>query len=259
MLSWLLRRHAGNMIGFARIAAILLVLTVSARGDSFLERSGINSFLGNSPSTQDFVTWVVVGEMFEIELAKLAEQGAGEKTKLFAAELLKDHQHTSLQLKALVQGGSVKVLYPTVLDNDRQKLLKDMKALSGAEFDDRFESLQTDLHEETISLFERYGSDGQHPDLKIFAYKYLPHLRGALAAGQGTETLESHRHVTGPATTGWRNRVASRPVQVVASWRQSNGFRWRMALLGEPRANRVRSALRRSAQILGLVGLGHCD
>lgn len=165
------------MIRLGNIAAVLLVVATSAHGQSLFERAGVNALFGISPSTQDFVTQVVVSEMFEIELSKLAEQRGNEKTKLFASQLLKDHKQTSAQLKALVRGGAVKVSYPTALDSARQMQLDKLKTLDGPEFDKQFEAVQTALHEETISLFERYGSDGDHPDLKIFSYKHLPHLR----------------------------------------------------------------------------------
>lgn len=162
---------------FAWIAAAFLVIATTTIGRSFFAQSGVGSFLGATPSPQDFVTQVVVGEMFEIELGRLAEQRGNGKTRRFAAQLLKDHKQTSAQLKALVQGGAVKVSYPIALDSVRRKQLDDLKALSGPEFDDRFEAVQSALHEQSISLFERYGTDGEHPDLKRFAYRHLPHLR----------------------------------------------------------------------------------
>ena len=115
------------MIRLGNIAAVLLVVATSAHGQSLFERAGVNALFGISPSTQDFVTQVVVSEMFEIELSKLAEQRGNEKMKLFASQLLKDHKQTSAQLKALVRGGAVKVSYPTALDSARQMQLDKLK------------------------------------------------------------------------------------------------------------------------------------
>lgn len=165
------------MFPFLQAAALILMLSIPAHAQSFSERSGINSFFGISPSTQDFVTQVVQAEMFEIELSKLAEEKGNPKTKLFAAQMLKDHRQTSAQLRAMVQGGAVKVSYPTALSNTDQAQLDRLKKLSGPEFDVRFEAVQAGLHNNAIELFERYGSGGDHPDLKLFAYRHLPHLR----------------------------------------------------------------------------------
>jgi len=118
-----------------------------------------------------------MNELLEIELSKLAEERGGVKTKQFASKLLKDHKETSAQLAALVKGGMVKVSFPTVLDSNRQIKLDKLKSLSGADFDKAFEEMQVSIHNDTISLFERYGNGGDHRDLKLFAFKHLPHLQ----------------------------------------------------------------------------------
>ena len=160
------------------LLAVLLLATLTSvsRAQSWFERAGINAFFGVTPSTQDFVNQVALGEMFEVELARLANERAGEKTKTFAEQLLKDHRETSAHMKSLVQTGRVKVSLPTALGADELKTLARLKTLTPLEFDKEFESLQSSLHKQSISLFERYGSGGDHPDLKAFAYRHLPHL-----------------------------------------------------------------------------------
>jgi putative membrane protein len=159
------------------IALLLGGLPAAAMGQSFSERTGINSVLGISPSTQDFVSQVTLNEMFGQELARLASERGGEKMKAFAEQISKDHKATSAHIRALVQGGSVRVLLPTELTEAHLKELARLKSLSGPEFDKEFEVLQAELHEDAISLFERYGNRGEHPDLKRFAFRHLPDLR----------------------------------------------------------------------------------
>lgn len=53
-----------------------LSLTASAApAQSVGEKTGVNSTLGISPSTPDFVKQVAIGDMFEIESNKLAGKG----------------------------------------------------------------------------------------------------------------------------------------------------------------------------------------
>lgn len=156
---------------------LLAILPGASSAQSWFERTGINAFFGASPSTQDFVRQMALGEMFETELARLANERGGDKTKAFAEQILKDHRETTAHIKALVQGGRVKVALPTALDAARLDTLARLRAMSPAEFDREFEALQLSLHQQAISLFERYGSGGDHPDLKQFAYRHLPHLR----------------------------------------------------------------------------------
>ena len=148
----------------------------SANAQSFFERVGINSFLGISPSTQNFVAQVAQSEIFQIEISKLAQQRGRGTTKQFAEKMLEEHRVTSSQLKALVDGGSVRVALPIALNSFYQAKLDKLKTLHDADFEKEFEQAQVDLHKEILSLFERYGSGGSHPDLKIFAYKHLQHI-----------------------------------------------------------------------------------
>jgi putative membrane protein len=153
------------------------VVAIAAHAHSFSERTGINSLLGISPSTEDFISQVVLGEIFQLELVKLAEQRGNPKTKLLAAELLQDHKKTLGSLKTLIHSGAVQVVYPTALNAAYRAQLAPLQSVAGPEFDREFEKTQIAFHELTIELFERYGSGGDHPDLKRFAYNHLPHLR----------------------------------------------------------------------------------
>ncbi|MBX9826094.1 MAG: DUF4142 domain-containing protein [Xanthobacteraceae bacterium] len=168
------------------LVLLLLAIFPGASGaQSWLERTGVNAFFGASPSTEDFVHQMALGEMFETELARLANERGGAKTKAFAEQLLKDHRETTAHIKALVQGGRVKVSLPTALGAAQLDALARLRALSSSEFDKEFEALQLSLHKQAISLFERYGAGGDHPDLKQFAYRHLPHLQEHWRLAQG--------------------------------------------------------------------------
>src|SRR3954468_20251560 len=89
-----------------------------------------------APSAQDFVNKVAISDMFEIQSSQLAlAKQADADTKPFAEKMVQDHQKTSTELKALVQGGKVKATLPSAPDAEHQKMLDDLKAKSGKEFD----------------------------------------------------------------------------------------------------------------------------
>jgi putative membrane protein len=104
--------------------------------------------------------------------------------------MIKDHQKTSDDLKAMVSSGDVKTELPTALDSSHQSKLEKLKSLKGDEFSSRYESDQLSGHKDAVSLFERYAKGGENPKLKDWADKTLPALRHhlemaeALAAGQ---------------------------------------------------------------------------
>ena len=63
-----------------------------------------------APSAQDFVNKVAISDMFEIQSSQMAlSKQADADTKPFAEKMIQDHQKTSTELKALVEGSMVKL------------------------------------------------------------------------------------------------------------------------------------------------------
>jgi putative membrane protein len=56
--------------------ALLAILASPSQAQSVGEKTGINSALGIAPKTEDFVKEVAMGDMTEIEAAKIAQQKA---------------------------------------------------------------------------------------------------------------------------------------------------------------------------------------
>lgn len=56
------------------IAIVCILLATPGLAQSVSEKTGVNSVLGVSPSTVDFVKQVATSDMFEIESNKLAQQ-----------------------------------------------------------------------------------------------------------------------------------------------------------------------------------------
>src|SRR5712671_7390518 len=67
-------------------------------------------------TTNEFVTKVAISDMMEIQSSQLAlDRQPDADTKPFAQRMITDHQQTSKELKALVEGGKVKAPLPTGL------------------------------------------------------------------------------------------------------------------------------------------------
>ena len=135
-----------------------------------------------TPSTQEFVTKVSISDMMEIQSSQfvLSKQPDAD-TKPFAERMVKDHEQTSKELKAFVDGGKVKATLPTTLDADHQKKLDELKSKSGKDLDRTYDQMQVQAHEEAVKLFEAYANGGENSDLKAWAAKTLPHLKEHLA------------------------------------------------------------------------------
>jgi putative membrane protein len=131
-----------------------------------------------SISTNDFVVKVAISDMMEILSSQLAlDRQPDANTKPFAERMVKDHQQTSKELKALVDGGKVKVSLPTGLDAEHQKKLDELKLGSGKDFDRAYDQMQVQAHEDAVALFSEYALSGDNPDLKSWTAQTLPHLR----------------------------------------------------------------------------------
>ena len=138
-----------------------------------------------APSAQDFVNKVAVSDMFEIRSSQLALSKQPDKdTKPFAQKMVTDHQKTSKELKSLVDNGKVKATLPSALDSEHEKMLDDLKAKDGKDFDHSYDQTQVKAHQDAVALFNAYAKDGDDPELKKWAAKTLPHLRQHLTMAQ---------------------------------------------------------------------------
>jgi putative membrane protein len=162
----------------SRIVAVIacLVFIAPASAQSLKERTGVSAVLGIAPTTTDFINQAAISDMFGIEAGKLAIERGSDKTKSFAEKIVKDHEESSKALKALIQGGNVRASIPSSIDGLRQAILDKLTKLQGADFDREYYDTQVRVQADVLSLFERYSKGGDHPDLKLFAVKYLPNL-----------------------------------------------------------------------------------
>lgn len=174
-------RHA--FVGHAFVV-MGLVLASPALAQSLGERSGLNTLMGVSPSTADFVKEAVISDMFELQSSQLAAERADAATKQFATQMLQDHGRTSGELKALVESGKVKAEIPTALDSTHQSKLDKLKSLNGDDFTRQYHSDQVKAHKDAVDLFQRYAKGGDNEELKAWAGKTEPALAQHLKMAQ---------------------------------------------------------------------------
>jgi putative membrane protein len=167
--------------------AALILLAMPAYSQSIAEKSGVNSTLGVTPTTQDFVTMAANSDMLEIQSSQLASQRSDSKDKAFAEHMIKDHTKTSNEMKSLVDSGKVKVNLPTKMDSAHEAKLDKLKKLDGKDFSKQYEDMQVSAHKDAVSLFERYGKGGDNAELKTFANETLPKLQEHLKMAQELE------------------------------------------------------------------------
>jgi putative membrane protein len=177
--------HMNKMIAASACAAFLLAPL--AHGESIGEKTGVNSALGVSPTTLDFVTEAASSDILEIAAAKIAEDKGNAEEKKFAEQMATDHTKTSKDIKGLVDSGDVKATIPVKLDSSGQKKLDELRDAKPQDFSGYYDPMQVSAHKDAISLFERYSKSGDNSKLKDWAGKMLPTLQHHLEMAQALD------------------------------------------------------------------------
>ena len=168
---------------------ILLTIAVAgalgsiAHAQSVSEKTGVNSVLGITPKTEDFIKEAAMSDMLEIEAAKIAQQKGNADEKKFAEVMITDHTKTSTELKGLVSG-EMKSALPSALDDSSQKKLDKMRDTKPDDFASEYDPMQVTAHKDAVDLFERYAKGGDDAKLKDWAGKTLPALQHHLEMAQ---------------------------------------------------------------------------
>jgi putative membrane protein len=166
------------------IAAAALLMSTSAFAQSAGEKTGVNSTLGISPTTADFVKEAAMSDMTEIAASKLGQQRGTPEEKKFAAQMISDHTKTSEELKSMAPADA-KTAIPSALDSSSQSKIDKLKNAKPNDFSSDFDSMQVSAHKDAVSLFERYAKGGEDAKLKDWAGKTLPALQHHLEMAQG--------------------------------------------------------------------------
>jgi putative membrane protein len=128
-----------------------------------------------APSTTEFVQKAAMSDMYEVETGKITSQkGQSDAVRSFGQMMVEAHSKTTEELKAIIASEGLKVDLPTKLDSKHQKLIDDLNAASGADFDKTYAKQQVDGHQDAVSLFDGYAKKDDNAALKAFAQKTLP-------------------------------------------------------------------------------------
>ena len=135
-LIWMLteNRKGSPTMKYLAAGLALVLLATPALAQSVGEKTGMNSALGISPTTADFVKEAAISDMFEIQSSQIARERGNASEKTFAATMIKDHTKTFEDLKSMVSSGDVKAELPTARDSSKQSEVDKLKSLKGADF-----------------------------------------------------------------------------------------------------------------------------
>jgi putative membrane protein len=171
------------------VAAAAVLISTSAFAQSVGEKTGVNSTLGISPTTADFVKEVAVSDMTELAAAKIAQERGNAPEKAFASQMITDHTKTSEELKSMAPADA-KAAIPPALDSSSQSKIDKLKNAKAEDFSSDYDSMQVSAHKDAVSLFERYAKAGDDPKLKDWAGKTLPALQHHLEMAENLHKMD---------------------------------------------------------------------
>lgn len=136
--------------------------------------------MATTDNDREFASKVAKGGLMEVEAGRMAQQkGVSKGVKDFGAMMVKDHSGAGNELRMLATKKNWAV--PSVLDDGQKTHLADMRKMSGKEFDKHYVSMMLDDHKKDVAEFEKAANMCKDADLKAFATKTLPIIKGHLA------------------------------------------------------------------------------
>jgi putative membrane protein len=112
----------------------------------------------------------------QMALTKASKPGL----KDFAQRMIDDHATAENDLKQLAQQKGYRL--PSDTDAKSRAMAAKLMKLNGAAFDSTYSKAQHDGHVATIAVFKNEIANGNDPNVKAYAEKYLPKIEGHLQA-----------------------------------------------------------------------------
>lgn len=130
-----------------------------------------------------FITKAYEGGMIEVKLAEVAQhKSASVDVKTFSGQVVTGHSKSNAELKALAEAKGADLPKSTALmANDKAKTLE---VKNGPDFDKAYAEAAVDSHKDAVKIFEKAANDAKDAEVKAFAAKTLPMLKGHLAMAE---------------------------------------------------------------------------
>jgi putative membrane protein len=145
---------------------------------------GVPAARETNQADRTFVREGAIGGLAEVELGKLAEQQASNRSvKEFAQRMIRDHGAANEKLAAAAKAD--RIALPDNLDQEHQALRTRLGQSRGTQFDQAYLQAQVIDHQKTAQLLQYEVGSGENAELKQLASDLLPvvldHLRTAKA------------------------------------------------------------------------------
>lgn len=171
----------------ACLFGLTLGLPALAQAD---EKNKASADKENMPfSDETFVKKAACDGMAEVKMSQwVVDNGSNADVKKFAQQMIADHTKANEELKAAAK--SAGVTCPAEVSDKHKKEMKAFMELKGRDLDKKFVEHAVKDHKKDVAFFTMAGEKLQNNELKNFAARTLPVLKGHL---QMAETLSGDR------------------------------------------------------------------
>jgi putative membrane protein len=143
---------------------------------------------GQMENDNEFIVKAASGGLMEVQLGEMAaKQATTTAVKEFARMMVTDHAKVNEELKALAATKNITI--PTTPGEDHMDHINKMRDKTGTNFDKDYMNLMVDDHKDDVDDFEKAARDSKDPDVKAFAAKYAPALRGHLEKAKSVKDM----------------------------------------------------------------------
>lgn len=133
------------------------------------------------PDTSDYIRASVMGDMFEIQAAKVAQaRSHNADIQRFATMMIHDHGEIADGLAAILKQGSFDFAPPATLDSEHAAMVSELNSLADASFDRSYVQQQIEAHEAALRLENDYAKGGRDQPLRKFAAQTAPKVHAHL-------------------------------------------------------------------------------
>ena len=121
-----------------------------------------------------YVGMAAASDMFEIQSSQIARtRGQAQAVKDFAQMMIDHHTQTTAQLTAAARAAGVTPPMPALLPM-QSRMMKELEAAAGADFDRIYLRQQVEAHEMALALHGNYARGGDAPALRAVASAATP-------------------------------------------------------------------------------------
>lgn len=163
------------MIFCGAIASLALTAAAAAPNPTILQTEPMAPAQMAMPrDAMGYARMAGAGDLYEIESSRLAQQKAGSgAVRQFGQMMIEHHMMTTQQLTSAARAAGM-TPPPPALAPKQQRMIDELRGLSGAKFDAAYLRQQRMAHQEALALHSGYAENGDNAVLRKVAAAAVP-------------------------------------------------------------------------------------